>query len=336
VLALADDPAIDRVLVLFDSAMHVGGEVAESWAGIVAVVRAAGAVSRVPVALASTLPELLDDDVAAQMIDEGMPALAGLAPALRCMQALAAPPADPARIAEIAAAAARAHSPIADGWLAEHEAKALLRDAGLPVVSGRLAADADDAVAALGELGGPVALKRSAPGLTHKTERGAVVLGLATGEEVRAVAARLRATAEGAAARAPAGVLVERMAPPGVELLVAARRGGLVPVLVLGLGGVFTELLDDVALVPLPATPERVERALGSLRGARLLNGAHGGPHVDLLAAARLAAGAGELMLEAGLDLLELNPVIVHERGAVAVDALARRTVPPDDEETAT
>jgi acetyl-CoA synthetase len=314
VLALGDDPAIDRVLVLFDSAMHVGGDVEQSWAGIVTAVRAAGAVSPVPVALASTLPELLDDAVAARMVEEGMPALAGLAPALRCMQALAAPAPDPERIAQIRAVATGATP---GDWLAEHEAKALLRSAGLPVVDGRLAADGDDAVAAWGELGGgPVALKLSAPGLQHKSERGALLLDLDTAGEVRAGVARLRSD--------DAAVLVERMAPPGVELVVAARRG-LVAVLVLGLGGIWTEALDDVALVPLPASPQRVERALLSLRGAALLTGGRGRPAVDLAAAARLAAGAGDLLLEAGLELLELNPVIVHAGGAVAVDALARR-----------
>jgi acetate---CoA ligase (ADP-forming) len=313
ILALADDPAIDRILVLFDYAMGVGGDVEESWAGIVDAVRAAAAVSPVPVALASTLPELLDDEVAARMIEEGMPALAGLAPALRCMQALAAPPPDLERLAEIGRAARGGTAPGADGWLAEHEVKALLRSAGLSVVDGRLAEDAEDAVAAWAELGGPVALKLSAPGLRHKSENGAVLLGLATREAVQAGAAQLGG----------APTLVERMAPPGVELVVAARRG-LVPVLVLGLGGIWTEALDDVALVPLPATPQRIERALLSLRGAPLLTGARGRPAVDVAAAARLAAGAGDLLLEAGLDLLELNPVIVHEQGAIAVDALAR------------
>jgi acetyl-CoA synthetase len=313
ILALAEDPAIDRILVLFDYAMRVGGEVEEAWAGIVDAVRAAAAVSPVPVGLASTLPELLDDDVAARMIEVGMPALAGLAPALRCMRALAAPPPDPERIAQIGAAARTTQLHDGAGWLAEHEAKALLRSAGLPVVDGRLAEDAEDAVAAWHELGGAVALKLSAPGLRHKSEQGAVLLGLESREAVQAGAAQLGG----------APTLVERMAPPGVELVVAARRG-LVPVLVLGLGGVWTEALDDVALVPLPATPARVERALHSLRGAPLLTGARGRPAVDVAAAARLAAGAGELLLEAGLELLELNPVIVHEQGAVAVDALAR------------
>jgi succinyl-CoA synthetase beta subunit len=224
------------------------------------------------------------------------------------------------------------------GWLAEHEAKALLRSAGLPVVDGRLVADADDAVAAWDELGGAVALKLSAPGLRHKSELGGVALGLATSDAVRAaagaVAARAAAslapdpvTAAGpdhsTAVAAPPALLVERMAPPGVELVVAARRG-LVPVLVLGLGGVWTEALDDVALVPLPATPQRVEHALLSLRGAPLLTGARGRPAADVAAVARLAAGAGDLLLRDGLELLELNPVIVQEQGAVAVDALAR------------
>jgi acetyl-CoA synthetase len=336
ILALADDPAIDRILVLFDYAMSVGGEVDESWAGIVDAVRAAGAVSPVPVALASTLPELLQDEVAARMIEEGMPALAGLAPALRCMQALAAPPPDPERIAQMGAAARATPARDGAGWLAEHEAKALLRSAGLPVVDGRLAEDADDAVAAWDELGGPVALKLSAPGLRHKSENGAVRLGLSSGDAVRAAAGAITARAGApdpvTAVAAPPAMLVERMAPPGVELVVAARRG-LVGVLVLGLGGIWTEALDDVALVPLPATPQRVERALLSLRGAPLLTGARGRPAVDVAAAARLAAGAGDLLLEAGLDLLELNPVIVHEQGAIAVDALARTQVTPVSED---
>jgi acetate---CoA ligase (ADP-forming) len=126
-------------------------------------------------------------------------------------------------------------------------------------------------------------------------------------------------------------MLVETMAPRGVEMIVGARRDpAWGPVVLVGLGGIWTEALDDVALVPLPATPQRVTRALLSLRGSPLLTGARGRPAVDVDAAARLAAGAGDLLLDAGLDLLELNPVIVHERGAVAVDALARGEGTPE------
>jgi hypothetical protein len=123
------------------------------------------------------------------------------------------------------------------------------------------------------------------------------------------------------------GVLVvERMAPPGVELIVAAHTGGIVPALVVGLGGVWTELLDDVAVIPLPADAERVGRALGELRGAPLLVGGRGRPGVDVAAAASLAARLGTLLLERSLATIECNPVLVGGpgEGAVAVDAAIR------------
>jgi hypothetical protein len=116
-------------------------------------------------------------------------------------------------------------------------------------------------------------------------------------------------------------VLAERMAPPGIELLIAARTDGVVPALVLGLGGIWTELLDDVAIVPLPASASRVERALRSLRGAPLLYGARGGEAVDVAAVGSLAQRVGELLLERRLALIELNPVFVSASGAIVADA---------------
>jgi acetate---CoA ligase (ADP-forming) len=118
------------------------------------------------------------------------------------------------------------------------------------------------------------------------------------------------------------------MAAPGVELIIAARTDSVVPALVIGLGGVWTEVLDDVAIVPLPASAARIERALRSLHGAPLLTGGRGGTPVDLGAAARVAARVGEVLIEDGLELIELNPVLVGPEGAVAVDATVRRRVP--------
>ena len=88
--------------------------------------------------------------------------------------------------------------------------------------------------------------------------------------------------------------------------------------------GIWTEAFGDVAVVPLPADAARVERALRSLRAAPLLEGTRTGAPVDVAAAAALAARAGALLLDQGLELLELNPVLVNARGAVAVDALVR------------
>jgi acetyl-CoA synthetase/acetyltransferase len=119
-------------------------------------------------------------------------------------------------------------------------------------------------------------------------------------------------------------VLAERMAAAGAELLVAARADTIVPVLVIGLGGIWTELLDDVAIVPLPAGSDRIERALRSLRGAGLLTGGRGRPAADIGAAAALIERCGQLLLAGDVELIELNPVLVGEAGAVAVDASVR------------
>ena len=186
-------------------------------------------------------------------------------------------------------------------------------------MDGRLAATAEDAVRALDELGPPVALKLSAPSLLHKTELRALALDLKSSADVRKAHRRLVALAVEDAA-----VLVERMADPGLELLVAARRDAVVPALVVGLGGMWTEIHDDVAIVPLPASPERVERALRSLRGAPLLTGGRGRTPLDLAAVAGLASTVGQVLMDRGLSLIELNPVLVYEDGAVAVDAVVR------------
>jgi acetate---CoA ligase (ADP-forming) len=143
---------------------------------------------------------------------------------------------------------------------------------------------------------------------------------LSAEDDVRAAYRRLAALA----AVHGGEVLAERMASPGVELLAAARADTIVPVLVLGLGGIWTELLDDVAIVPLPADAARVERALHSLRGAALFNGGRGRPPLDVAAAARLIERCGQLLIDEGLMLIELNPVIVADAGAVAVDATVR------------
>jgi acetyl-CoA synthetase len=332
VAGLADDPAVDGVLVLFDDVfagqpepVDDGGGAA-SWAAVLGAVREAALRAPVPVGLASTLPELLPDDVAATLLRQGIPAVAGLAIGVRAMAALGAPPPDATRLAAIGACARRValsggERATAGRWLAEHEAKDALRAAGVPVPDGRVALDANDAVAIWAELGrGPAVMKLSGPNVRHKTELGALALDLRSGFDVRAAFAQLSTLA----AATGAGLLVESMAAPGVELLVSARRDGVVPTLVVALGGIFAELRADAAVVPLPASPARVARALRGLRGAALLDGARGRPPADVHGLARLAASVGDLLLDGGYELIELNPVVVSEQGAVALDALVR------------
>jgi acetate---CoA ligase (ADP-forming) len=284
------------------------------------------AVSAAPVLVAATLPDLLDDASAGDFVARGIPAAGGLRAGLLCARALRpGPPGAAARLRAIARVAAtgtaRRGGAGAAGWLAEHATKALLSRAGVAVVPGRAAADEDDAVAAAAALGWPVAVKRSIPGLTHKTESGALALGVADEATLRREYRRLTG---GARLGAGGTVLVEAMAPDGVELLVAARRDAVVPALVIGLGGTWAEVLDDAAVVPLPATAGRVADAIRALRGAPLLCGGRGRPELDVAAAAELAAAAGRILIEEGLELLELNPVLVRPEGALALDAVAR------------
>jgi acetate---CoA ligase (ADP-forming) len=207
-------------------------------------------------------------------------------------------------------------------WLDEASAKALLAGAGIRVPPGRIARDEDDAAEIFVRLGRPVALKLVAQGLRHKTETGAVALGL---DDERNVRWAYRDLVRGNGHGPPdAQVLAEAMAPPGIELLVSARRDAVVPVLTVGLGGVWTEAFADAAVIPLPADAQRVERGLRSLRAAPLLTGGRNTAPVDVAAAAALAARVGALLLERDLELIELNPVLVNARGAVAVDALVR------------
>jgi acyl-CoA synthetase (NDP forming) len=205
--------------------------------------------------------------------------------------------------------------------LAEHEAKSALAAFGVPVPRSTVAA-APAAAAAATALGFPVVIKAAAAALEHKSEVGGVILNVRTPEEAATAGQRLQ--------RLSGTLLIEEMFTDGVaEILVGIsvdpQFGQL---LVLGAGGVLTELLrDSVNLLP-PFTSAGIENALGKLRIARLLQGFRGQPAGDvpalvaaILACTRYAAANLERLGE-----LDLNPVIVRPQGlgAVAVDALIR------------
>ena len=319
--AVASDSAIDQLLLLFDQPRGLDPEVAAGWETVRRGLLAGAARGAAATILGSTLPELLDPAGAAELAAAGVASAAGLGAAIACAAALRTPPADPTRLREIAAAAeGTAGRPSPARPLGEAEAKRLLTDGGLEVPAGRVAADPVGAVDAAREVGLPVALKLSSPSLLHKTEAGALALGLGDEEAVRAAAERLLSLP----AAAGATLLVERMAGEGVELIFAARRDGVVPALLVGTGGIWAEALDDVAIVPLPASPAVVERALRGLRAAPLLTGARGGAAVDLAATARFGSRLGALALEHDLDLLEVNPALASPQGCIALDAVAR------------
>jgi acetyl-CoA synthetase len=325
-VTVGDDPAINQLLILYDHPQGLAPEAEATWAAVRAGIVAGAAEADAAALVASTLPDLIDDAASAELAADGVPVVAGLRTALVCARALRAPDGDPSRLREIASAAREASAPgrgtaaAGEGrWLDEIDAKELLRGAGLPVPQGVVVASEDECARAAEGLEGPVAIKAASPGLPHKSDSGALRLAVTT-----ATAAR-QAYRELSAGSANARILVERMMGPGVELLIGARADAVVPVLVIGLGGVWTEALDDIAIVPLPASTGRIALAIRSLRGFPILAGDRGGEPVDVDAAATLAARVGALLLESDLELLELNPVAVNGRGCVALDALARR-----------
>ena len=208
--------------------------------------------------------------------------------------------------------------------LPERESLDLLRAAGLSVTPAVAVPDADAAVEAARPLGGhAVVLKIDAVDLPHKTDLGLVRLGLAGDDEIRVAADDLLRIAHhhGVDVR---GLLLEPMADPGLELIIGLRRDpSFGPCVVVGLGGVLAEVLDDVAIRLAPVNPETANAMLGELRGSRLLDGPRGRPAVDRHAVAALIVTLSTLAIERP-DLLEvdLNPVIATIDGAVAVDAL--------------
>jgi acyl-CoA synthetase (NDP forming) len=316
--AVGEDPAVDQLLLLYDHPAGLRPEHETEWRAVRDGLADGAERCDAAALIASTLPDLLDEAAARELAARGIPVVAGVGTALACAKTLANAPGDPARlraIAEAASAARLGTNGVPGEWLGEAESKRLLRDHGLPVPEGTLldTADEEGCVASANELGWPVALKLSGPTVRHKSDSGALTLDIAGEEELRRARDRLLGLpeADGAA------LLVERMAEPGVELLISARADAVVPVVTVALGGVWTEALGDAAVVPLPAD------AIGSLRGAFLLSGGRGREPLDLTAAAELAARLGDLLLERGLRLVELNPVVVHRSGCTAVDALA-------------
>jgi acyl-CoA synthetase (NDP forming) len=207
--------------------------------------------------------------------------------------------------------------------LSEADSLELLDVAGCPVVPVRRAAGPDDAVAAADRLGYPVVLKLQAEGLAHKSDVGGVRVGLEDRVAVRTAAADLLALELPDGGRAT-GLVVQPMIRDGIELILGIRRDAQFgPVVLVGLGGVLAEALDDVAIRLAPIRRDVALGMLDGLRGGRLLDGFRGRPPVDRAAVADILVRLGALAA-ARPDILEadLNPVIASAGGAVIVDAL--------------
>ncbi|TQM43719.1 acetate--CoA ligase family protein [Pseudonocardia cypriaca] len=199
----------------------------------------------------------------------------------------------------------------------EHRAKGLLDRLGIRTTPRRACGSRAEAHAALAELGGPVAVKILDATVLHKTEVGGVHLGIGGPAELDTALDRLDAIG---AAR----YLVERMAPPGVDLVLGARRDPVFgPILLLGLGGTTAEALADVAIRLAPLAPDEAAEMPAELAGHALLDGWRGGPVLDTAELGRVTAALGDLLVaNPGLDEIEVNPLRLTPDGLVALDAV--------------
>ena len=217
----------------------------------------------------------------------------------------------------------------------EAAARDLLAGRGVPVVPGELVNSADAAVAAARRLGRPAVLKVCSAQISHKSEIGGVAVGPRTDEEVRAAYARVRAAGQDVPGARIDGVLVSPMRAGGVELIAGVTMDPTFgPVLAVGLGGVWVEVLGDTSLRVLPVSPGEVQRMLAELRGSALLHGARGSAPANLHALAEVICRLGDAAaaLDGSLHALEVNPLWVDGDRVEALDVLivtADRPGPP-------
>jgi len=230
---------------------------------------------------------------------------------------------------QLSEAAAPALPELPPGDLDEAQAKAALAALGLTVPEGRVVASADAAQGAAREIGFPVVLKALVPGLLHKTEAGAVAIGLADAD---ALASAWEAMAA-ALARQGHGLeraLVERMEQgPGVEVMAGLHRDPVFgPVVSFGLGGVMVEALGDVTHRAAPFGRAEARAMIDEIRGRALLGPLRGRPGADLDALADLLVTVAALGARGDIAEMDLNPVRAGPAGAVVLDAVILRDVP--------
>ena len=272
-------------------------------------IEAAQTATGVPAFLVTSMPENFDECDAVRLMDRGLVTLMGLETALAAIRAAQTPGGWADWCPVPAAQSSDA------GVLSEADGKAILAAAGVAVPRGVTAGSIADAAKRAAGLSPPYALKGL--GFAHKTEAGAVRLGLSS----------LAGQTDMPGAT---GYLVEEMVTGAVaEVLLGVRRDPVYGVsLTIGMGGVAAELLADTVTLICPVTEPCVLDAMRRLRLWPLLDGYRGRPRADVVAVAGIAVKLAALMqADTRFEEIEINPVLVRETGAVAVDALIRKAM---------
>jgi acyl-CoA synthetase (NDP forming) len=327
--ALVADPAVGAVALAVDLVPEFDGD--PSYPNAITTV---AATTDKPVVVLAGLGAAMDQATAATLRAEGIPVLEGTRTGLLALSHLldhgrAAsrpyPAIDPAIDPDIDRPRQRRWTKALADDLPADTALGLLRDYGIPAVRAIVVATRDEALAAAATIGYPVVLKTAEPGIAHKSDVGGVVLGLRDGPALAAAYDEL-------AARLDPRALVCATAAPGIELLLGlAADQVLGPLIVLGSGGIYTEIFAEHTVLLPPVTREAAVAAIQRLRVAPVLNGARGQAAADLDAIADAITAMSALAAELGgmLAGLDVNPLICDPSGVMAVDVLIVRKTGP-------
>ena len=213
-----------------------------------------------------------------------------------------------------------------DRNISEFEAKSILSTAGIPTNREFLTESCGEAIEAQKTIDGPVVLKVASPNIPHKTEIGGVLLNLTTKEEVEEGYKKLITSVQSNAPEAKIdGIIVAEMISGGIETVLGVTNDPVFgPTVMFGLGGVFVEVLKDVAFRVAPFGTEEARRMIDEIRGRAVLDGARGAPPADIEALANAISALSIFAAENSdnIQTIDINPFIALPKGAVAVDAL--------------
>jgi acetyl-CoA synthetase (ADP-forming) len=208
--------------------------------------------------------------------------------------------------------------------LLENEAKTVCLEYGIPVTKFELAKNEAEAVKFAEKIGYPVVLKIVSPDVLHKSDVGGVIVNLKDAKEVRNAYNQILQNVKKHRAKAKiTGILVQEMAPPSTEIIVGAIKDPQFgPSIMFGLGGIFVEVLKDVTFRVAPITEEEAREMIMEVKAYPLLKGYRNQPPADIDAIVKILLNTSKLVMEhQEIKELDLNPIMVYEKGAKTVDA---------------
>lgn len=209
-------------------------------------------------------------------------------------------------------------------FLLEHEAKMVCMEYDIPVTKLKVATSVQEAIKYAEEIGYPVVLKILSPDVIHKFDVGGVILNVKSSKEVEEAYNKiLRNTKEKVPNAKILGVTVQEMAPPSTEVIVGGLKDPQFgPVVMFGLGGIFVEILKDVTFRIAPINEEEAREMITEVKAYPILEGYRGAPPADIDTIVKILVNTSKLMMDyQEIKELDLNPIMVYEKGAKTVDA---------------